>query len=96
MHRQSYRKQLSFIAAVVVLTCIGAVTQAQDYQVFDLGAISPTKDSTGFAVNDLGQVVGQSAADELSAPVTCVSLDGRRDDGLGTITRKLTQHCDGN
>ena len=53
------------VAATVLLYC--SIVNAQDYQVVDLGAIYPGTGSSGFAVNNSGQVVGQSAADELSA-----------------------------
>ena len=85
MHGQSFRNQLSFIAAAVVLTCITAVAQDPVYQVIDLGAISPTKDSTGFAVNDSGQVVGQSAADELSAQLHAFRWTGGVMTDLGPL-----------
>ena len=54
--------QLPLVAAAMLLYC--SIMQAQDYQVVDLGASTPGTGSSGFAVNDSGQVVGQSAADD--------------------------------
>ncbi len=77
------RIQLPVIAAVSLLVFANAV--AQDYQVIDLGVISQGKISSAFAVNDGGQVVGQAAADELSAQLHGFLWEGGVINDLATL-----------
>ena len=77
MHQPTLKIQFPIIAAATLMMC--ASTVAQEYQVIDLGAITPGMISSGFAVNDGGQVVGQTAVDELSVQLHAFRWDGRRD-----------------